>query len=165
MFYFSILLILPLIQPKNSFYLRIFGIYLYKEETFREKATQKLYITSRRKTSLAHIKVFERGVGKTFYLKSFPHKNHPTTQNPPSFRTADYFIYLLNSFELYIKYMLFRKVYRTAFSYHVDLYLTRIFELVLDALYDIVCDYRHFIVADLFRFDHDSYLTACLDGK
>ena len=56
-------------------------------------------------------------------------------------------------------------IYGTALSYHADLDLAGIIELVLDLLCDISCEDLHLIIADDLGLNHDSYLTARLDSE
>lgn len=60
--------------------------------------------------------------------------------------------------------MLFREIDRSAFTDHVDLNLTRIFEVFLNLLADVAGEQRHFLIVDHFGLYHDADLAAGLNG-
>ena len=62
-------------------------------------------------------------------------------------------------------YELFGEFDCLGFTQQIDLDLTWILQLVLDLLCDIACQQDHLVLADNLGFDHDTNLTACLNGK
>ena len=59
----------------------------------------------------------------------------------------------------------FCEICHAALPDHIDLDLSRIFELRLDLLRNIPCEQDHIGVVHLFRNDHDTDLASGLDGK
>ena len=65
----------------------------------------------------------------------------------------------------YCSVLLFCVIRYSGFPDHIDLDLSRIFQLGLHLLRDFSGHQNHIVIADLFRYDHDTYLASCLDRK
>ena len=62
-------------------------------------------------------------------------------------------------------WILFGVIRNPALADYIYLNLSRILKLVLNALRNIPCQQYHIVIADLFRNNHDTNLTACLNSK